>query len=497
MEALIKASREKDQVIHQLEEFKLLYQRAQEHVHEQQLELAQLKREAFDETQSLYLQSDTLKSSLKEAVEKNQVQLQIIKELEEEKSAYSALLDGMREEIASLNESLEQAQQLTRDSEARLQLLQKDKIDFLDQLERSRHQLLATKEELRSKDDQINDLQASRQRHMQQLNSMEQQVSDAQRQQCLMQTALNDLRRDRETLQRAKAGLEADVKRLQQERLESEAKLQLALEDKSKRAAELQHEQRMRKEREAELEAQRQVANEAHFEQQRTQEALLLANNQIQKFSSDMEKKEQHIEEITQQLVRTRQDKEQIEDELARTKRSFEGRESELQAAQQHLAKKVKESARLTEKLEETAQKIYDIENSNEDLRKRLAIAEAEAEKYRKREKDIEDRSQQKVAEAQAATSRWESEYARVFAQWQQSEEACKKLRSMETKYKQMSVVLAGLLDTPATPADVSFPSSASLPVEAPPPPPPRNDEPNLFQEQTAPKRMKRNLFDP
>jgi chromosome segregation ATPase len=402
----------------------------------------------------------------------------------------------MREEITRLQSSLEEAQQTARDAEARHQTFQKEKTDLLDQLERSRYQLLSGKDELRSKEEQINDLMASGQRNKQQLAAMELQVADAQRQQCLLQTALNDLRRDREALLRSKTGLEADVKRHQQEKLDLEAKLQLSIEDRAKKASELQHEQRMRKEREGELDSLRLASHEAQFAFQKAQETALLAESQHRKLASDIESKERQNEDLTKQLISLRQDKELVEEELARTRRTLDGRDGDLHAAQQHLAKKVKESARLTERVEENGQRIHDLELSNEDLKKRYATLEAETDKYRKREKEIEDRAQQRILEAQAAATRWESEYARMYTQWQQSEDNNKKLRAMEVKYKQVSAVLAGLLDAPqAASLEPSVKPVVTDQATPTAPQPPMEDQ-DLFSQQPQ-KRAKRNLFDP
>ncbi|MDP1836187.1 MAG: hypothetical protein Q8K75_09735 [Chlamydiales bacterium] len=496
LESLQRTLKEKDVQIHHLEEFKVLYQRAQEHVHQIQLELQEQKVNAAEEQQNLFLQIDILKSSLKSTDDKHQEHVRTARELQEENNAYTALLDGMREELTRLQTGLEEAQQTARDAEARHQTFLKEKTDLLDQLERSRHQLLASKDELRTKEEQVNDQQASGQRTKQQLAAMELQVADAQRQQCLLQTALNDLRRDREALLRSKTGLEADVKRLQQERLDLEAKLQLSIEDRAKKASELQHEQRMRKEREGELDSLRLASHEAQFAFQKAQETALLAESQHRKLASEIESKERQNEDLTKQLISLRQDKEQVEEELVRTRRTLDGRDGDLQAAQQHLAKKLKETARLTERVEENGQRIHELELSNEDLKKRYATIEAEADKYRKREKEIESRAEQSVLEAQAAATRWESEYGRMYTQWQQSEENNKKLRAMEVKYKQVSAVLAGLLDAPQAAAVEPTLRSSVVDQATPTAPQPPMEDQDLFSQQPQ-KRAKRNLFDP
>ncbi len=501
--ALQRMAQEKEQRLKQLEDFQALYHRAQD-----QLQQAQQRNdESAEELQSLYGQIESLKSSVREG-EKARAQIaqkldqrtEALEAAQEQCRARTTQLEEFKQELEALHHDIAETVQVIRDLEARYQGAIREKADLVDQAERARQQLLGLKEELKARDIIVTEAQTSKQRYKQQISVMEQQITETQRQQCQLQMALTDLRRDREALQRSKSGVEVDLKKAQQERIELEGRLQQLSEEKNRKVAELQqqndkvsHEQRQREQCEKqaqELEEHLRAANEA----------LSHGTAQQQKLAEDLGNKERQLEELNTQIVQLRQARDLAEEELSKYRRTAESRDADLQQAHQHLAKKVKESARLAERLEESEGRQRDLDQLCEDLKRRLIASEAEVDQARRKETEVENRCQQRILEAQGTANHWEREHGRVLQQLQHAEETNKRLRELESKYNQVSGLLANLgqLFDGSKIQEKAPERPKVMPTEQPAAEKPavRAEEQDLFSSPPPQRRPKRNLFD-
>lgn len=527
-EAAQRSLNEKDERIKQLEEFKILYHRSQEQIHELQLGHMQAETEAVEELQLLHAQIDALKGvvrkheeSFRQENEKREETFAAIRHAEADKEDLQQRtqillyeLTTTRAELESLRIQADKFHQAAHEAESRYQSALKEKTDLIDQIERSRQQLLAAKEESRAKDDEIAKANSARDRAKQQFAGMELQLNEAQRQQCHLQTALTDLRRDREGLLRARTNLENDFKRVQQECHDWETKLQQAHEEKAKRSLEIQQhvdkslqEARQRQVLEGDLEALNTKVLERQIELQTLRDQLFISESQQKKMTQELAGKEQHYDELQKQVNQAKQSHEATQEEMARIRRLLETRDTELQTAHQHLAKKVKETARISERLDDTQGRIQQFEHAAEELHRKYRLLEEEIEKSRKREKESEERAQQRILEAMAAAARWEAEYTRMHGQWQQTEESNKKLKELEAKHKQVSGILANLgqfFNAPVAEVPSVIPApQISIHMEEPVLYEPQavgellqHEEQDLFVAAQPQKRAKRNLFD-
>lgn len=536
-DVLQRSAQEKDLRIKQLEEFKILYHRAQSHVHELQLEQQRYQRLAQDnaeaeshrhqllkdnqqlqselrnaligtaelkeELETLYSQMESLKATLSQSAEVARA-LEVAEakrqHAAEQCRARTEQLQNLEHEIESVRASMTHATQMFRDLEARYQGSIKEKADLVEQAERARQSYQTFKEELKSKDDLLIEAQQAKQRAKQQLTAMEQQLGDSQRQQCNLQMALTDLRRDRESLLKSKSTFEVDLKKVQQERASLESKLQQALEERTRKATELQQQIDKTLFEQGQREAIEAECNGLQTTLQQARDTLAHAEANQHRLSTDCETKERRIEELDKLFGQLKREKGAIDDELNALRRTLEIRENDLQTAQQHLAKKVKESARLNERVDEAEKRTQELEQARNELRTRLTAMDAELEKERKREAEIETRCQQRILEAQGAATHWEREYARIAQQLVQAEEANKRLRELEAKYNQVSSVLANLGQFFTPPAATAAPAptpvakpEADLPKEQPQASP---EEQDLFSSTQPQRRPKRNLFD-
>ncbi len=520
-EALQRTLQEKEERLSQLEEYKVLYQRAQEHVHTLQLDLQQLETEKSDELDHLYQQLSALKDVVKKQEELGALNHQKAHEmadrlsvLEEEKRQAieqshreAETLATTRAEVEVLKQAIEQAIAESRDTEAQYQNILIEKNNLLDQLENVKQQVLNADNALRLKDEKIHEAETFKQRSKQQLQTLEQQLGESQKQQCHLQTALTDLRRDRESLSRVRSALEADYKQLQQQKLELEVRLQQAHEEKAKKTSELQQqaektlqEQRQRQECESELAVVKQQVQEQHQAQQLLRQELHVAEGQQKQLVADLASMEGQHKDLSAQILRLQQEKATLERELSQQRQAQEASTSELQMAQQHLAKKVKEASRTAEKLDEANIRIRNLDVAVQEAKQHHLTLTEEMEQLRKREKETEQRCEQQILQAAATAKQWETDYTRVYGQWQQAEEAVKKLRELEHKYNQVSSILSNLgqfFDPPAPHTPTTEPSASNaMPPTTETQSPPSDTHQDLFSAPQSPKRPKRNLFD-
>jgi len=152
--------------------------------------------------------------------------------------------------------------------------------------------------------------------------------------------------------------------------------------------------------------------------------------------------------------------------------------------AQQHMAKKVKEAAELSDQVNEKKVAIGRLE---EEVRQAKAIA-SEARNM------VESHNQQEK-QLQEQINNWEQKYFTIYDQWKESEANNKELKKLEEKYQQMQDLLKSL---------GSFVGTSEMPPQPPKQPKkPKNQAPkqeenvqDLFSMKTTRTPTKENLFD-
>ncbi len=517
LDALQRTLHDKDQEIRQLQEFKILYQRLQtsqkQFLREQdkliadhQLLQHDLKAartyadELNQELETLYGQMQTIKEAYQKVEEERlrcadeqQQQVLALQTLEEQCRNQAKHLECLEDEMEALKNSSSATLKSTNDLQERYQEAIKEKDELADYAFHTRQELLALKEDVRNKDDQIKEAIAAKQRSKQQVTTIELQLSESQKQQCHLQMALTDLRRDRESLQKSKTAIEAELHKNRLEKSELESKLRHALEEKNRRVSELQqqldnavYEQSIKDELVKKVEDLQAIIQQSH-------DVVAYAEANYQQLAAELQAKNAQLDELTHQLSEIKRTHNTFQDELANVQRALEVRDAELQMAQQHLAKKVKDSARLSERAEEAERRANEMEQMRDEARKRLISLESDIENDRRRQSEQETRWQQRINEAETKWKHWEKEHSRTFQQWQQAEESNKQLRELEVKYNQVSTMFANLGQMFSPPRTVEAeplkPSKVESKLQA-------MEDQDLFAAPEPQRRPKRNLFE-
>jgi chromosome segregation ATPase len=154
---------------------------------------------------------------------------------------------------------------------------------------------------------------------------------------------------------------------------------------------------------------------------------------------------ESQLQEFDAQMQVLHQEKQTLEADRDQFKTLLEESETRLKIAQQHLAKKVKEAAVLSEKVEEQQTHLSDLTQNVEHQKTHLVQLQASLDMYQKQEKCLQDQLHSALKGTESQVSKWEEKYFRMYDKWQESENRIRELKKFEEKHHQMQSLIANL----------------------------------------------------
>lgn len=169
------------------------------------------------------------------------------------------------------------------------------------------------------------------------------------------------------------------------------------------------------------------------------------AEQHFAQLETDRANQEKQLHDISQQLELIQQEKQALENERDQLKILVEEGETRLKVAQQHLAKKVKEAALLTEKVEEQQADLSDYLQNCEHQKMQLAQMQASVELYQRQEKRLQEQLHDALKGTEGQIAKWEEKYFRMYDKWQESENKIRELKKFEEKHHQMQNLIANL----------------------------------------------------
>ena len=119
--------------------------------------------------------------------------------------------------------------------------------------------------------------------------------------------------------------------------------------------------------------------------------------------------------------------------------------ESNLKIAQQHLAKKVKESALLVEKVEEHQNDLTEFMQIIENDKSQIIILQTDLDNLQKQEKRLQEQLHDALKGTENQVAKWEKKYFEMYDKWQTSENHIRELKKLEEKHIQMQNLLSNL----------------------------------------------------
>ena len=154
---------------------------------------------------------------------------------------------------------------------------------------------------------------------------------------------------------------------------------------------------------------------------------------------------ESQLQEFDKQLQLLYQEKQTLETDRDQLKILLDESETRLKVAQQHLAKKVKESALLAGKVEEQQASLVDFAQNVENQKTMLVQLQASLDIYQKQEKCLQDQLHSALKGTESQVTKWEEKYFRMYDKWQESENRIRELKKFEEKHHQMQSLIANL----------------------------------------------------
>lgn len=180
-----------------------------------------------------------------------------------------------------------------------------------------------------------------------------------------------------------------------------------------------------------------------HFEEEG--EMRIKAEHCLKEIEAIANHQEMQLKESIQQLQTLQQERLALEEERDQLRISFEETEARLKVAQQHLAKKVKETALLGEKVEEQHLHLTDSLQTIEHQKTQLAQLQASLDFYQKQEKRLQEQLHDALKGTESQVVKWEEKYFGMYDKWQECENQIRELKKFEEKHQQMQHLLANL----------------------------------------------------
>lgn len=164
--------------------------------------------------------------------------------------------------------------------------------------------------------------------------------------------------------------------------------------------------------------------------------------NQLETIAANQETQ---LQEFAEQLQMLNQDKGELENDRCQLRTLLDESEMRLKVAQQHLAKKVKEAALLSEKLDEQHANLTDFAQTIEHQKTQLAQLQASVDLYQRQEKRLQEQLHEALKGTESQIIKWEEKYFRMYDKWQESENRIRELKKFEEKHLQMQSLLSNL----------------------------------------------------
>lgn len=202
--------------------------------------------------------------------------------------------------------------------------------------------------------------------------------------------------------------------------------LQQQLEEAVRRAEAFKHQL---EQREAEHQERHQMFVKEHQERNHDLEITLQTHHGL------LHEKEQEIEDYRTQILQLTQEKLRLEDSLAEGARFQHEQDAQIKLAQQHLGKKVKETALLNEKMEEQKAQNAELQASLNQFRTKIAEMQTAFDQQLQQEKKHHEQLHETVRFAEGQVVKWEDKYLKANEQ----------LKILEEKQNQMQALFTSL----------------------------------------------------
>lgn len=162
-----------------------------------------------------------------------------------------------------------------------------------------------------------------------------------------------------------------------------------------------------------------------------TKEALSESEARLFHYQDDLHEAEKHLEEVSMENQR-------LQNEATKALHLQEDAEARLKIAHHHLAKKVRESTELSDRLDVQEAKMRALTVELEDLRDAKQESQFLYEQKIEKEKQQQHRLQEALINSENTARDWESKYHELEGRLLESDQRIAQLQDIEEKYRQM-----------------------------------------------------------
>lgn len=175
-------------------------------------------------------------------------------------------------------------------------------------------------------------------------------------------------------------------------------------------------------------------------------------------------KKEELIHNLSSQVANLSRSNEKMEDLTRQGEIEKQENEARLRAAQQHLAKKMREMALLTEQYEELKLSNEDQEKTIESFKAKLIEMKAQLDAEAQSKQNIQKQYQEGLKSIEMQSAKWEEKYFQIHEKWQDTEARNRELKRLEERFGKVQNLFGNLGNLLGSP----MPIETSEPVEIP-----------------------------
>jgi chromosome segregation ATPase len=193
------------------------------------------------------------------------------------------------------------------------------------------------------------------------------------------------------------------------------------------------------------------------------------------------------IGEAEVRIQETLSEQQYLQDGLGKAHQDYEDAEARLKVAHHHLAKKVRETTELNDRVQFLERDLHEQQSLNDTVQERMRDLEALYESRSQQEQSLQEKLDVAARDLEEISSRWEHKYTLLNDRYLLAEAKLKDFKKLEEKYQRMQNLLShinGMFDAEAPLKDF---------VEAPSDLIPQKCE---QEESQDPKRPFQNLFD-
>lgn len=175
-------------------------------------------------------------------------------------------------------------------------------------------------------------------------------------------------------------------------------------------------------------------------------ESKVIAENHLHEIQMHAQDRSLHSTSQNQQLMESLiAEQEASKAELLELRRIADESEANLKVAQQHLGKKVKETALLTDQLNNYRVSLFEQQRSYEAAKSEITHLQNSVEALQSQEKRLQEQLHEALKNYENQAVKWEEKYFNMYDKWQSSEAKILELKKLEEKHQQIQAVIANL----------------------------------------------------